>query len=556
MRQSRVVALYAVFLLAFFVVVCRLYYLATDTSYARRAQSQTVTTLTLGASRGNFYDHEGRRLTGTETVYYALCVPGEESYARLFDFTDFDTQSRLYEKRNSAVPFLIPVERDLTNQGIYTYESDQRYTEQAVCVHLLGYLDDSGSGVTGLEAAFEEVLSGSGEQSYVQCVTNGQGQLMDETEPAFYAAQQRANGIQLTISRSIQRACEGIAAGMMDTGCILVMDTVSAGVRACVSYPFYDPADVSKSIRANDTSLINRAFSAYNVGSVFKPVLAAAALEEGLDWFSIECKGYVDVNGHIYRCAGGIPHGQVDLQSALEQSCNCYFIELGDLLGARRLTEYAEMFGFGQPIYLAGGVKSSAGNLPDAQTLANLGQRANFSFGQGQLLATPLQLAAMMNTIAADGEYKTPLFVERILDESTMQTVEALDETTSHTVMNARNARILQTMLQAVVEHGIGGSAQPQHGTAAGKTGTAQTGRYNEAGEEYKDLWFAGFYPAEEPKYTIVVMQDDRTAAAHSSAAIFAKVCDALYWLETAPERAEAEPAEKPSTAPFSAQNS
>ena len=536
MLERRAAGLYAALLLAFFIVMCRLYALATNTEYAARAQSQTVTTLRLDTPRGNFYDCDGQALTGQEKRYYALCIPGEQSYARLFDCVDFSTQALLYQKRNSAAPFLIEMERDLTDLGIYTYESSSRYAALPLCVHLLGYLDSSGAGVTGLEAAFEETLSGSGVQSYVQCITNAQGRLMDQTEPVLYTqGQDAAQGVQLTISAPIQRACEGIASKTMTTGCILVLDTAAAKVRASVSYPFYDPENISKSIQAGDTSLLNRVLYAYNVGSVFKPVLAAAALEENLGGLTIECKGYVEINGHVYRCAGGVPHGTVDLQTALEKSCNCYFIELGARLGADRLEQYAQAFGFGQPVYLAGGLKVSGGNLPDADTLTDLGQRANFSFGQGELLASPVQLAAMMNAIAAGGTYRTPCFLERVLTESTGETVKRLDTAQARTVCTPKTAAALCAMLTAVVEQGIGGEAKPAYSTAAGKTGTAQTGRYDENGKEYKDLWFAGFYPAQQPRYTIVVMQDDQITAEYSSAAIFSRVCDALYLLDGEP---------------------
>lgn len=544
MSYRRAAGLYAALLLFFFVVVCRLYLLATNTEYASRAQNQIVTTLELAQTRGNFYDCAGRQLTGSQTEYYALCIPGEKSYSRLFDFVGFSAQSLLYQKRNSASPFLIRVESDLSGQGIYTYQTSRRYLDTPICVHLLGYLGSDGSGVTGLEAAFEETLAGEGINSYVQCVTNGQGRLMEDTEPVLYGAKDAVSSVQLTIDASIQRACEGIASRTMTTGCILVLEADTAKVRASVSYPFYDPENVGKSILADDTSLLNRAFCAYNVGSVFKPVLAAAALQEGLADLTIECRGYVDINGHVYRCAGGIPHGPTDLQAALEKSCNCYFIELGALLGPELLEQYARAFGFGQPVYLAGGLKAAEGNLPDAETLADLGQQANFSFGQGELLASPVQLAGMINTIAAGGEYKTPSFLEGVLSGESGRTAQPLYNPTARTVMTPQNAQTLRAMLAAVVEEGIGREAQPTYGTAAGKTGTAQTGRCDEAGEEYKDLWFVGFYPADEPQYAVVVMQDDKTDAEYSSAAIFSKVCDALYLLKADGAESGGEPAQ------------
>ena len=553
MRAKRVMTLYGGFLLAFFVVLCRLYLLATNSLYAGRARQQTITTLQLGSSRGNFYDCDGKLLTGAEVEYYALCIPGEESYTRLFDLVDYETQSYLYQMRNSAQPFLIRVNSDLTGQGIFTWQSSRRYAQTAICTHLLGYLNADGHGVTGLEAAFDELLAEDRPTAYVQCVTNGQGSLMDETEPVLQTteSQTEQKGVKLTISAALQRACEGIAAKTMTSGCILVLETATAKVRACVSYPFYDPENISKSIRADDGSLLNRAFSAYSVGSVFKPVVAAAALQQGIGWFSMECKGYEDVDGQIFRCAGGIAHGQVDLKTALQNSCNCYFIRLGEMLGAQKLLQAAANFGFGQPVYLAGGIKAAAGNLPSTADLNSSGQRANFSFGQGRLLATPVQLAGMMNTIAAGGIYRTPSFIEAVVDETTGQTLQTLYQPTERTVLSRNKAQALQIMLAAVVQQGTGSGAQPVYTTSAGKTGTAQTGRFDETGQELMDLWFAGFCPQTQPRYTIVVMQDDQTDAAFTSAEIFSRVCDALVdlgYLPAEPLQSSLPPATSNST--------
>ena len=102
----------------------------------------------------------------------------------------------------------------------------------------------------------------------------------------------------------------------------------------------------------------------------------------------------------------------------------------------------------------------------------------------------------------------------------------------SRPVCSEDTARILRSMLQSVVEEGIGGDAAPKTGTAGGKTGTAQTGQYDEAGKELLNYWFSGFYPAEEPRYVITVLQDATLEQETSSAAIFARVADALCALE------------------------
>ena len=90
---------------------------------------------------------------------------------------------------------------------------------------------------------------------------------------------------------------------------------------------------------------------------------------------------------------------------------------------------------------------------------------------------------------------------------------------------------LLCTMLEQTVAEGTAQDASGLPGGAAGKTGTAQTGQFTAEGKERKNLWFAGFYPAEDPQYTIVVLQDGQTQAAVSSAAVFAQLCTALHWL-------------------------
>ena len=100
------------------------------------------------------------------------------------------------------------------------------------------------------------------------------------------------------------------------------------------------------------------------------------------------------------------------------------------------------------------------------------------------------------------------------------------------TACSADTARVLRSMLQSVVEEGIGKDAAPADGTAAGKTGTAQTGQFDEAGEELLNYWFAGFYPAEQPRYTITVLQDGILEPETSSAEIFARVADGLHVMD------------------------
>ena len=119
MRLRRLAAVYAALLGLFAVTACRLYLAAGNTAYAARAAGQSAVTLSLPAARGGFYDCGGLPLTGLERCWYALCLPGEDSYVRLYDAASPAGQAELYQRRNAAAPFLLEVERDVSSLGVY-----------------------------------------------------------------------------------------------------------------------------------------------------------------------------------------------------------------------------------------------------------------------------------------------------------------------------------------------------------------------------------------------------------------------------------------------------
>lgn len=284
---------------------------------------------------GSFYDHSGLLLTGLETRYLALCFPGENNYTRLYAFTDSAGQALLYRNRNRSAPFLLEVDRDLSGRGIRCFATARRCAEVPLCQHLIGYLDAEGRGTAGLEKALDSQLAGTKEHDTLVCAVTAQGRLRAGETPQLTRQDSSAVGVQLTISRPVQRAAEAVAADTMTSGCILVLDTATAAVRASVSVPGYDPDDLAASLDAPDSPFLNRALESYAVGSVFKPVLAAAALEQGI-LPEYECTGAVVVDGQIFRCAGGVPHGTVDMTAALEKAATAILSGWGSSWGQRR----------------------------------------------------------------------------------------------------------------------------------------------------------------------------------------------------------------------------
>lgn len=415
MSIRRLAVLCTAMLCAGMLVLCRVFWIAADQSYAASAAAQTVSETVLPIRRGNFYDRIGRPLTGVTPRWYALCIPGDSSYATLFPFVPFAQQAQLYARRNSITPFLIEVEDDLSANGVFMVADARRYLPTPIARHLIGYLDGDGHGMTGLEKAYDDLLAAAGDAQAVLCTTTARGDLLAGTTPQVQTTARGTNtAITLTLDANIQRACEAIAAQNMSKGCIIVMQVGSGQILASTSMPEFDPDDIAASIRADDTSLINRSLSAFSAGSVFKVVLAAEAYAQGLDWFTYDCTGSIQTAGETFRCALGRAHGTVNLRGALEQSCNCYFIALGQLLGGQAILNAAQSFGLGTPALLAPGLKSAVGELPSAADLQNAGSLASLSFGQGGLTVTPLQVTAMFNAVASGGVYHSPCIVSSI----------------------------------------------------------------------------------------------------------------------------------------------
>ena len=532
-RFTNRLAASAVLMLALFAVcVGALALLCTNRTYIQAARGQSESLLLLDEGRGNIFDCRFTALTNAQDQVYALLPPGSQSYRTWFKEVQPGQRTDFYSAVQCAQPFLIPVSQQAQQSNTvpdHTFRNPQRYFSAPIAPHLIGYLNGDGQGVAGIEYAYDSLLQGGSTREDVYCVTDASGNLIETDTPRILYTQGTGSGIMLTLDATLQRICEGIAS-QMDRGCILVMECATGRVRASVSVPSFDPYNVAASIRLDDTSLINRAVSAYNVGSVFKPILAAAALEAGVDpRAQYECTGAIDVNGHVYHCFNNEAHGMLDLETALEQSCNCYFVQLGLQLGAERIHEAAALAGMGRATAIGGNLRTASGNLPDARQLEDLGQLASISFGQGALTATPLQVAAALNIFANGGRYVEPSFVEGVVNEYTRQVTQSLYAPIQRQAISPETAETVRNMLIAVVEDGIGQAAQPAGGGAGGKTGTAQTGRTEESGREIVNAWFAGFWPASRPQYTIAVMLDEGTRSSTDAARIFSDVASALY---------------------------
>ena len=515
MSGKRVLALYAVILFGFAVVLCRIYFLAQNPAYAARAEAQSTVSLALPTRRGNFYDCNGLPLTGLEMRWQTLCFPGENNYPRLYSETDSTGQATLYQNRNRAAPFLLETMRDLSSLGLRCFPAAKRYASVPLCQHLIGYLDADGHGAAGLEKALDDLLAGTGAHDTLRCAVTAQGRLREGETPQLIQNDSGAVGVQLTISRPVQRAAEAVAAETMTSGCILVLDVQTAAVRASVSVPGYDPDDLAASLGASDSPFLNRALESYAVGSVFKPVLAAAALEAGLSP-EYECTGAVVVDGQIFRCAGGVPHGTVNLAEALEKSCNVTFAELSYELGKSNMQSVAENFGFNDNFSFSDLVLYNSSYPGD---ISSVNELAWSGVGQGRVLVTPLHMAMIASGVGNGGVMMEPKLVRQITGAAGIPRLRASGGAYKR-VMSEATAKIVGEYMRETVENGTGKKARVSGYTVCGKTGSAETSNDKSVST---NAWFVGYIQDASCPYAVAVVLEQAGAGGDLAATLAAK---------------------------------
>lgn len=485
--ERRTIALFCILMAGIIGVMGSVYRIIGDEGIQAAAARQGTYRCTIASFRGTVYDTDLQALTGL----------GE----------------------------LTKVSSPLDSEDIFWV--NERYQEDQDAVHVIGYLDGDGNGVDGIEKAYNDYLADGGRLSAVYQV-DALNQAISGTERTIDdTSQLQKKGVILTLDKEIQEIAQRAAEKYLTKGSVLVTEIPSCQIRASVSLPAYSPYEVADILNEKGAPLLNRAFSSYPVGSVFKLVVAAAALEKGVSTSLIyDCPGSITVDGMEFKCFNGVGHGKVDMEKAIAYSCNGYFIKLTEQMDPQELISMAEKLGFNSSVELAPGMTTGAGNLPSKKDLSNGKAKANFSFGQGDLLATPLQITAMVNTIASGGFYTEPSLVEGLVDE-TLSMIEQEEPKQPQRVISRQTAVFLQKAMRTSIEYGTSQKGKPSAHGAGAKTSTAETGQVVE-GQQVVQSWISGFYPAVNPKYVITVFAEDGVGGGTSCGPVFQEIADNL----------------------------
>ena len=501
-----------------------------DAGAAAAAQQSTVA-LNVAVSRGTIYDCELQRLTNCTTTYSAVVLPTPQDATTLRAALPRAAADSALERLRGGKPIVITgVPATLKGDGITLFPVSRRMEETTPAPQVVGYLDATGgAGLAGVQAGYDDLLRGK-TPLRVTYRTAADGRMLTglpaDVDTSGY---DEVSGIALTIDSGIQHIAETAARGHIAAGAVVVMEVATSKIRACVSLPDFSPLHVDLAMNMPGSPLINRALTPYNVGSAFKVCVAGAALEQDVSpGFTYTCGGSINVDGVTFHCPEAGGHGKVDMEQALSESCNTYFITLGATAGAAPIYNMAQAAGFGRPAALCAGIASACGTLPSLDTLrAQPAALANFSFGQGDLMATPLQMAELTAAVAGDGSVRPPTLLEGMVDKSGKLSPAALRPPTH--VMKPGTAALLRQFMCQVVATGTGVEAMPVYGGAGGKTSTAETG-WVRGGHAVLQAWFTGFYPAVNPKYAIVVLAEDGDTGGKTAAPVFKEIADGLFY--------------------------
>lgn len=520
-------------ILSFTLTINLLFLILTGKLFSLSVFPQTVTTQAslrvkeIATTRGFIYDRNLSPLVNNKYTYVSCVKPTTNAISRLKSKNE---SQDILEKAVKGYFLTLPSKTELygNTEDIKTLTIFDRYPTDTA-THIIGYADYNFEGVCGIEKYFDEQLTKSGGTLSVAYSSDATGRmLLNEPIEIRNDGYYDKDGIVLTLDKKIQEITENaLKNGNIDKGAAIVLDVKTSEILSCASTPVYNRNNIAEFINDENSPFINRALSAYPVGSVFKVVTTISALESGISPQNYYCKGNIEKSKTIFNCSNTDGHKSIDLSDALAYSCNPYFIELGTKVGAKKLLTTAENLGFGKSTDLGNGFFTDSGILPDISELNSEAAVGNFAFGQGKFTATPLQIASLFATIGNDGIYNEPTLIKGITDKNGGFSPEI--KYNGYKILKTSTCETIKNALSKTVTEGTGKSAFSSLFNSCAKTATAQSGQYDENGNEIKYCWFVGFFPYENPEYVVCVMRENGVSGGGDCAPVFKEIAENIY---------------------------
>jgi cell division protein FtsI/penicillin-binding protein 2 len=453
------------------------------------AQLQQVRTVEIENIRGAITDRHGESLTGNQKETLYLASDGS-------------------------------VAREKNENKFCQFEKIKRTPHLAK--HLIGYTSPDGEGKSGLEKLFNNELKEDKKimLSYVADATGSVAGNIETTTP------KSEKSLKLTIDKQLQTIAERVMDKHIKKGALVLLDAQSFDVLAMVSAPSFNEDAVSGYNSSSEGELLNRALMGYNAGSVFKIVTSAAILEKDENYIQryFDCRGSFTLpDGHSFACNKKEGHGILYFPDSFADSCNCSFYVTGLEAGGEAIVAMAKKFGIGRELLNTELQEEAKGNLPQ-RSIYSQAEILNLSIGQGEILITPLQCAALAATVANGGIRKEINIVSSSDDGKKNKN---LRKTGEERVISEKTAEIIADMMRRCVTSGTASSASQSFASISGKTGSAESGWIDD-GKPMVHGWFCGFFPSDKPKYAMAILSEGGESGSRSCVAPFVEIAEKI----------------------------
>lgn len=529
------------------LLVVRLAYLQLvhGTEYLERSEGNRILLQTINAPRGVIYDRYHTILARNVPGFRQLIKNGNEENVRLPSYTEALKESLSTDSAAAEID-------SLRSYSEISLAHTIGYVSEVTKEELLGqdsfYMLGDRVGRVGLEAAYETVLRGKAGKDLIEVDASGKKLRLLKSQPA-----QSGSGLLTTLDASLQATLaahlnEMVVKTYAKGAAAVALDPSNGAVLASVSIPGFDPTIFSKGatlekIEAifNDTRypLLNRAISAaYPPGSTFKLATALAALVTG----KVSSETRIEDSGEIflgpyrfpnwYFAQYGRKEGLLDIKRALARSNDIFFYKAAEKVGHEKLAEIASSLGMGQTtkIDIPG---ESSGLVPTEQWKLKVkkeewlpGNTYHFGIGQGDVLATPIQIAALTSLVANRGQIIEPYLVQAILNNKGEVIRELHPNARTLPFQKEYFDLVREGMREACVSGGTGWPFFDFSVPVGCKTGTA------EYGDTHKThAWFTVFAPFDNPKIVLTVFIEGGGEGADAAAPVARKALE--WWLRT-----------------------
>ncbi len=524
------------------------------------ALEQWTKGITIKSKRGIIYDRNGKKLAVSVSASTVWASPADvkdaqataKEVARVLDLDEEAVYEKLikkigYEKIKQWVTKEEATElRRLKLRGIDIVDDNRRYYPYGnFASFVLGFTSIDNNGLYGIEQTYDKELTGT-PGKWIKTTDAASRQLPFDGEKIYEASD--GLSLVLTIDEIIQHFAEKSAEEAMIVTqakgvSIIMMNPKTGDVLAMANKGDYDPNEprVPLDEKTRDEwanlpqeELQKRWFDmwrnyaindAYEPGSTFKIITAAAAIEENAVQPDTHfyCNGFIrDIKGEVLKCSSWYnPHGDLTFLEGMNTSCNIVFVNTGRKLGKENLYKYIKGFGFGENtgIDLNG---EQGGIIPRNTESIKEVQLATMSYGHG-IAVTPLQLVNAVSAIANGGNLMEPRLVKELID-SEGKVVKTFGPVVKRKVISEATSKTMLNLLESVVSEGTGSKAYIPGYRVGGKTGTAQKiidGRYVQG--KYIAS-FAAVAPVDDPQVAILVIIDDPGVGAYYGGTIAAPV--------------------------------